>query len=148
MKSCIVIVATLALGSRPRQGFATVQAKRGAWEYGKVWEWTLTLPNELPLLGVGVPGDSRNFREWLQGSEPLVEFFISLENYWNLDVENGLAWPIWTFKTQVIAERKVRSQIGSLTPNHGKLGIDLIPLRAGGVWHVVGKLLTRATTLV
>jgi hypothetical protein len=28
------------------------------------------------------------------------------------------------------------------------LGIDSIPLRAGGVWHTIGKLSTRATTLL
>jgi hypothetical protein len=40
-----------------------------------------------------------------------IEFFlISLENYWNLNVWIGLAWPIWTSKTQVMAKRKVGSQ--------------------------------------
>ncbi len=24
-------------------------------------------------------------------------FFISLESYWSVDIENGLAWAIWTF---------------------------------------------------
>jgi len=51
------IVATLALGSRPRQGLARLQAKKeaqeshimlpGVWE--SVREWTLTLPSELPF---------------------------------------------------------------------------------------------------
>jgi hypothetical protein len=27
-------------------------------------------------------------------------FFISLENYPSVDVENGLAWAIWTFATR------------------------------------------------
>jgi hypothetical protein len=44
-----IVVATLALGSRPRQGFARVQVNRRARECGRVWEWTLTLPNELPF---------------------------------------------------------------------------------------------------
>jgi hypothetical protein len=35
-----------------------------------------------------------------------------------------------------MAKRKARSQTRSLTPNHGKSGIDLIPLHAGGVRHV------------
>jgi hypothetical protein len=47
-----------------------------------------------------------------------------------------------------MAKRKVGSQIGSLTPDHGNSGIDPIPLCAGGVQHAVGKLSTRATTLV
>jgi hypothetical protein len=44
--------------------------------------------------------------------------FISLERYWSLDVENGLTWAIWTSTTQVMAKRRVGSQIGSLTPHH------------------------------
>jgi hypothetical protein len=53
-----------------------------------------------------------------------------LENYWSVDVQNGLAWPIWTSVTQVMAKTKVRSQSGNLTLDHGKLGINPIPLRA------------------
>jgi hypothetical protein len=41
-------VTTLALGSQPRQGFARARAKRETWECGRAWEWTFTLPNELP----------------------------------------------------------------------------------------------------
>ncbi len=44
--------------------------------------------------------------------------FISLESYQSEDVENGLAWTIWTFVTQVMMKRKVGSQIGGLTPDH------------------------------
>jgi hypothetical protein len=47
-----------------------------------------------------------------------------------------------------MAKRKVGSQIGNLTPDHGKSRIDPIYLRAGVVQHVVGKLSTRATTLL
>jgi hypothetical protein len=53
---------------------------------------------------------------------------------------------IWTFAKQVMAKRKVGSQTGSLIPDHKKLGINLTPVRAGGVQHNVGKLSTRATT--
>jgi len=45
-------------------------------------------------------------------------FFISLESYQSVDVENGLAWAIWTFATQVMAKRKAGSLIGSLTLDH------------------------------
>jgi hypothetical protein len=45
----LVVVTTLALSSQPRQGFARVRTKRGAQECGRVWEWTLTLSNELPF---------------------------------------------------------------------------------------------------
>jgi hypothetical protein len=47
-----------------------------------------------------------------------------------------------------MAKRKVESQTGNLTPDHGKSRIDLIPLRAGGVEHTVGKLSTRAITSI
>jgi hypothetical protein len=45
-------------------------------------------------------------------------FLISLESYRSLDVENGLAWAIWTSKTQVIAKRRAGSQTSSFTPDH------------------------------
>jgi hypothetical protein len=40
-----------------------------------------------------------------------------------------------------MAKRKAGSQIGNLTPDHKKLGIDPTPMRAGAVGHTVGKLL-------
>jgi hypothetical protein len=75
-------------------------------------------------------------------------FFIPLERPWSVDVENGLVWAIWTSAAQVIVERKAGSQIGSLTPDHKKSGIDSIPVCADGVWHTVGKLLRGATSLL
>jgi hypothetical protein len=45
-------------------------------------------------------------------------FFISLKSYQSVDVENGLAWAIWTSVTQVMAKRRAMSQTGSLTPDH------------------------------
>jgi len=47
-----------------------------------------------------------------------------------------------------MAKRRARNQIGNLTPDHKKSGIDPIYLAAGGVPHTVGKLSTRATTLL
>jgi hypothetical protein len=41
-----------------------------------------------------------------------------LERYWSVDVKNGLTWAIWRSKTQVMAKRKAKSQIGKLTPDH------------------------------
>ncbi len=55
---------------------------------------------------------------------------------------------VWTFKTQVMAKRRARSQIGSLTPDHKKSRIDPIYLSAKGVLYNIRKLLTRATTLL
>ncbi len=80
---------------------------------------------------------------------PCIEvFFVSLESYQSIDVENGLAWAIWTSATQGMAKRKVGSQTGNLIPDHQKLGIDPTPMRAGGVKHAIGKLSTRATSLL
>jgi hypothetical protein len=47
-----------------------------------------------------------------------------------------------------MAKRKARNQIGNLTPDHKKLGIDLISLRVGGMRKSVGKLSMRAITLL
>jgi hypothetical protein len=41
-----------------------------------------------------------------------------LKSYQSVDVENRLVWAIWTSTTQVMAKRKVGSQIGSLTSDH------------------------------
>jgi hypothetical protein len=114
-----------------------------------VWESVRTKLT-LPKWGLGSPpGLSKVQSSIAKVKTPCIEaFFISLEIYWSLDVQNGLAWPIWTSKTQVMAKRMVGSQTGNLIPNHGKSGIDPIPLRSGDVQHIVGKLSIRATTLV
>jgi hypothetical protein len=33
-------------------------------------------------------------------------FFIFLERSWSVNVQNGLAWSIWTYVTQVLVERR------------------------------------------
>jgi len=60
-----IVVATLALGSRPRQGFTRLQAKREVGshtkysrECEKVWGNEPSYPKGVPLWGVGVPVDS------------------------------------------------------------------------------------------
>jgi hypothetical protein len=104
----------------------------------------------LPKWGLGSPLGLPKFQSSIaRVKTPRIgKFFISLEIYRSLNVQNGLAWPIWIYVTQVMAKRKVGSQTGNLTPDHGKSRIDPIPLRSGGVQHVVGKLSTRAITLV
>ncbi len=39
-----------------------------------------------------------------------MKLFISLESYWNVDVQNVFAWPIWTSTTQVMAKRKATTE--------------------------------------
>jgi hypothetical protein len=66
-------------------------------------------PKWIPALGVGVSMDSRIFRESLQGQTHYIkDFLIPLYSSWKLDIWNGLAWSIWTPKTQVMAKRRVR----------------------------------------
>jgi len=74
----------------------------------------------LPKWGLGSPlGLSKLQRSIAGGQTPCIGvFFISLESYRSVDVENGLAWAIWTSASQVMAKRKTGSRIGSLTPNH------------------------------
>jgi hypothetical protein len=66
-------------------------------------------PNGLPNLQRAIAGVKT---QWLE------EFFISMESSWNLNILNGLASPIWTSETQVMAKRRARNQIGNLTPDH------------------------------
>ncbi len=95
------IVATLALGLRPRQGVARLRAKRKTWEshhmllrvpksVKSLREWTLTLLNELPCWELESQMDSWIFRTWLQGSKP-----IALKSYlyhWKLLKRKCLKW--------------------------------------------------------
>ncbi len=71
-------------------------------------------------IGSWSPGGLLNFQRAIVGVKIqwLEEFFISLENPWNVYVRNGLASPIWTSETQVMAKRRAESQIGSLTSDH------------------------------
>jgi hypothetical protein len=96
------------------------------------------------------PGGLSNLQRVIAGVKThwIGEFLISLQSYRNVDVQNGLTRPIWTLQIQVMAKRNVGSQIDNLTPDHKKSRIDLISLCAGGVKHIVEKLLTRAITLL
>jgi len=60
----------------------------------------------------------------------------------------GLHYSFGHLKHKVMAKRRAGSQTASLTPDQEKSRIDLIYLAAEGVRHTVGKLLTRATTLL
>jgi hypothetical protein len=55
---------------------------------------------------------------------------------------------IWTSVAQVMGKRRAGSQTGNLTPDHEKPGIDLFSTFSARVRHGVGKLSTRAKTLV
>jgi len=60
----------------------------------------------------------------------------------------GLHCSFGHLKTQVMAKRRARSRIANLTSDHKKSGIDPIYLASRGVPYIVGKLSTRAITLL
>jgi hypothetical protein len=72
-------------------------------------KWGLKSPPRLPKLQSSISGVK---------TPRIGVFFISLESYKSVDVENGLAWAIWTFAAQVMAKRTARSQTGSLIFDH------------------------------
>jgi hypothetical protein len=74
----------------------------------------------LSKLGLGSPSGFLKLQSSIAGVKtPCIGvFFISLESYQNENVENGLAWAIWTSVAQVMAKKRAGSQIGSLTPGH------------------------------
>jgi hypothetical protein len=53
------------------------------------------------------PGGLSNLHRTIAGvkTHHIEKLFISLEIYWNEDVWNGIAWPIWTLKTQVMPKK-------------------------------------------
>jgi hypothetical protein len=74
----------------------------------------------LPKWGLGSPLGLLKLQSSIEEVKtPFIGvFFISLESYQSVDVENGLAWAIWTSAAHVMAKRRAGSQIGSLTPDH------------------------------
>jgi hypothetical protein len=114
------------------------------------FEASVRMKLTLPKVGIWSPlGLLQLQSSTEEGKTPRLEvFFIPLERPWSVDVENGLAWAIWTPTTQVMGKKRAGSQTGSLTHDHKKSGIDPIPVCADGVRQTVGKLLRRATSLL
>jgi hypothetical protein len=73
-----------------------------------------------PKWGLGSPLGLPKFQSSIAGAKtPYIGvFFISLENYRSVNVENGLAWAIWTFAKHVMAKKRAGNQTGSLTFDH------------------------------
>jgi hypothetical protein len=115
----------------------------------RVWGWRLTFPNELlfwELESQWTLEHSENDCKGQNTSHWGVFYII-----WKLLKCRCLKWAHMTHltsATQVMAKSKVRSQTTSLIPDHKKLGIDLTLVRAGGIWHIVGKLSMTAITLL
>jgi hypothetical protein len=84
------------------------------------FEGSVSSPLTLPKMGLeSPPGLPKIQSSIARVKTPRLEvFFILLERSWSVDVQNGLAWAIWTFSAQVMVEWKAGSQTGSLTPDH------------------------------
>jgi len=110
-------VATLTLGSRPRQKACKVVGQKEAQE------WKKMSGNEPSHSQGNFHCGNLEFR-WThesskrndRGQNPMDwKVFYIIENLLKRRCLKWVAWPIWTFKTQVMAKRKVMSQIGNLT---------------------------------
>ncbi len=103
----------------PSLGLATkvrackVAGPKEAQEWRKVWGNEPSHSQGAPTLGIWSPDGLLNLRRtiaWVK-TQWIEKFLISLESYWNVNVWNEFAWPIWTLKTQVMPKRKVGSQV-------------------------------------
>jgi hypothetical protein len=110
--------------------------------FGQVWGWSPTLGK----VGSWSPPGLLNVQSsTTRGETPCIGvFLVSLERSWSVDNENCLALAIWTSVTQVMGKRRA----GSQTADHKKLRIDLFLTSELKVRYVVGKIWTRATSLV
>jgi hypothetical protein len=74
----------------------------------------------LPKVGSWSPSGLPKTQSSIAGvkSPRIWALLVSLETSWNVDVQNGLAWAIWTFVAQVMGKRRAGSQSGSLTLDH------------------------------
>jgi hypothetical protein len=111
----------------PRSGALLVLDSWPLWLGSHEVHVVATLPREsvrmrltLPKWGFGSPPRLPKLQSSIvRVKTPCIQmFFISVETYQSVDVENGLAWTIWTSAAYVMPKRKVESQIGSLTPDH------------------------------
>jgi len=103
-----------------------------------------------PTLGDGVPVDFRNFREWFQGSK-LNGLWRSLYHWKDLGTymfKMGSHCSFGHLKHKLWSKEGSGVKIASLTPDQKKSKIDPIYLSTDGVRHTIGKLSTRATTLL
>jgi hypothetical protein len=60
----------------------------------------------------------------------------------------GLHDPFGHLQHKLWQKERLKVKIGNLTPDHKKSRINPTSVRAGDMQHVVGKLSTRATTLL
>jgi hypothetical protein len=85
------------------------------------FEGSVRSPLTLPKMGLESPLGLPKTQSSIAGVKTSLigVFFIPLERSWSVDVQNGLAWVIWTSASQVMVKRRAGNQIGSLTPDSG-----------------------------
>jgi len=102
------VVTTLALSLQPRQGLTRVRAKSKvrshiscSQECKKLWGNEPSHSQASSYFGSWSPNRFSNFQKVITGVKThwIEAFHISLESFWNVNVWNGLVWPIWTPKT-------------------------------------------------
>ncbi len=94
--------------------------------------------------------DSRTFREQLQRPKHL-ELKSYLYHWKAIEMEMckmGSHDPFGHLQHKLWYKKRSGVKIGNLTLEHKKSRIDLTSMRAGGMQHAIGKLSTRATTLL
>jgi hypothetical protein len=115
-----------------------------------VREWTLTLPRQLPLWEMESRWTPKISESDLRGQNSMA--YGVPYNIRKLLEHRCLKWDriahldIWN--TNYGQKKRARNQIVNLTSNQKKSRIDPIYFTANNVQHIVGKLSTRATTLL
>jgi hypothetical protein len=76
------------------------------------FEGSVRSPLTLSKMGVWSPLGLLKTQKTIAGVKtPCIEvFFIPSERSWSVDVQNGLAWAIWTSVAQVMGKRRAGSQ--------------------------------------
>ncbi len=84
--------------------------------FGQVWGWSPTLGKTWDWSPPGLPKTQKTI--WKTKTPRIGVFLVSLERSWNVDIENALAFSIWTSAAQVMGKGRAGSQTDSLTPDH------------------------------
>jgi len=113
-----VNVITLALGSWPKQGLARLRAKKGSPGVKKMWGNEPSHSQRSFHLGSWSPSGFLNVQRMIvrEKTQWIEDFFISLKNYWNLNVWNRLAWPIWNLKHKLWPKEGPRVKLPTWLP--------------------------------
>jgi hypothetical protein len=94
----------------------------------------------LPKVGTWSPPGLSKTQNLISGVKTprIGVFFISMERSWSVDVQNGLAWAIWTSAAHAMGKRRVgqfdsrwrtpKSQVGPIW------GSNYVELRKVGTW--------------